>query len=65
MITVLIELLVLCAIVGIVYWLVMTVIPMPPPIRIVAQVVVAIFAIVLLLGLIGWMPGWRIGHLPR
>ncbi len=61
MIEMLIQLIVLLAIVGILYW-VTTIIPLPPPLRIVAQVAVAIIAILLLCALVGWVPGWRFGH---
>ncbi len=61
MLTMLIQLLIICAIVGVLWWIT-TQIPMPAPIRIVANVVVGLIALVLLCGLLGWVPGVR---LPR
>lgn len=58
MLTLLVNLLILCVIIGIVWWI-STQIPMPPPIRMVANVVVGLIALVLLLGLVGWVPGIR------
>lgn len=59
---ILIALIVYLAILGILYWLVMSVIPLPAPLKIVAQVVFAIIAILMLVSLIGWVPGWAPHH---
>lgn len=48
---VLISLLVLCLILGLVWWAI-SIIPLPPPAKIVAQVVLAIIAIIALLELV-------------
>lgn len=62
MLTLLVNLLILCLVIGIVWWI-STLIPMPPPIRVVANVVIALIALILLLGLVGWVPGLRFGNL--
>lgn len=59
MLTLLINLLIICAIVGVVWWIT-TMIPMPAPIRMVANIVVGLIALVLLLGIVGWIPGLRL-----
>lgn len=61
MIALLLNLLVLILVLGIIYW-VTTIVPLPPPFRIVVNVIMAIIAIVVLLGFVGWVPGWHIGH---
>ncbi len=61
MLNVLVTLLVLCAIIGVVWWI-STMIPMPPPIRMVANVAIGLIALFLLLGLLGVVPGVRILH---
>ncbi len=59
MITLLVHLLIICAVVGIVWWIASQ-IPMPAPIRMVANVAIGLIALFLLLGLVGWVPGWRL-----
>lgn len=57
----LINVLIVVIIIGLIYWIVMS-LPLPPPFKLVAQVIMAIIAIVLLLGLIGVVPSpvrWR------
>lgn len=55
MLTVLVNLIIFCAVLGVVWWIT-TVIPMPPPIRMVANVAIGLIALFLLLGLVGWVP---------
>lgn len=55
MLSVLINLIIICAIVGIIWWI-STQIPMPAPIRMVANVAVGLIALFLLLGVVGWAP---------
>ena len=55
MLALLIELLVLVCVFGIVWWI-LTLIPLPPPIRTVVLVIMGIIAIVILLGFVGWLP---------
>lgn len=64
MLSTLVSLLILCAIIGVV-WYITTLIPMPAPIRTVANIAVALIALVMPLGLLGVVPGMRFGHLPR
>jgi len=56
MIGFLVTLLVLLIVFGVVFWLV-SLIPMPPPLKTGAQVVVGLIAVIVLLGLLfGWVP---------
>lgn len=55
----LIYLIVICVVLGLVYWLLMQ-LPIPPPFKLVIQVVVVIICIYFLLGLIGLAPGVHI-----
>jgi hypothetical protein len=61
MITLLVEVLVVCLVFGLLYWLFTSIIPLPPPMKTVATVaIVVIFVIilcVLLLGMVGVGPG--------
>ena len=50
------QLIVLLVVLGLVYWLLMS-LPLPPPFKIVIQVVVTLIAIGWLLSLVGWWPG--------
>jgi cytochrome c oxidase assembly factor CtaG len=52
----LIELLCLCGIIGVIWWI-FNRIPMPEPLKIVAEVVIGIIAIVMLLHIAGWDGG--------
>lgn len=56
--SILISLLVVLLIIGLVYWAI-TAIPLPPPVRTVAIVILCIFGIIVL---VGYIPGF---HLPR
>ena len=56
----LINLLILVVVLGLVYWII-SLVPLPPPLRLAVQVIFAVIAIILLLGFVGWVPGWRIG----
>lgn len=57
---ILINLLIFVVILGLVYW-VISIVPLPPPFRLVVQVIFAIIAIIMLLGFVGWVPGYHIG----
>ncbi len=54
MLVLLVSLLVICAIVSVLIWATSIV---PEPFQFVARIVVAIIAVYLLCGLIGWVPG--------
>ncbi len=54
MFALLVSLLVICAIVSVLIWATSIV---PEPFQLVARIVVAIIAVYLLCGLIGWVPG--------
>ncbi len=58
----LITLLIYACILAIVWWLVST-LPLPPPFRIIANVVIAIVAIIMLLSLLGGANGFPDLHL--
>lgn len=60
MVGMLIQLLVLCLIFGIIYW-VLTLLPLPEPFKMIALVIFALIVILVLLGMIGVIPGWRVG----
>ena len=62
MITLLIQLLVACLVFGLL-WYALSFIPLPPPLRIAVNVIFCLLAIFVLLGLVGWIPGMRFGHL--
>ena len=58
MLALLVNLLIILIVLGLVYWIAMQ-IPMPPPFRTAVNVVLALIAIVFLLGMIGIVPGWH------
>ncbi len=62
MISLLIQILVLCLIVGLVWWG-LGQLPLPAPVRMVVNVVLVIIAIVALCSFVGWLPGWGHEHL--
>ncbi len=57
----LIQLLVVVLVLGLIYYLIVS-LPLPPPFKLVAQVIVTIIAIIWLLGLVGLLPAssWRL-----
>jgi len=61
MLGLLVYLLVLFVVFGLVYYVTIQ-IPMPRPFRIAVNVVLALIAIIVLLGAIGIVPGWRLPH---
>ncbi len=62
MLSLLVSLLIMLLIFGIVYW-VSSMIPLPPPFRIAVNAILGLIAIIMLLGFVGWIPGWNMGHL--
>ncbi len=54
------QLFVFCVVGGLLYYLVLQ-LPLPPPFKVIAQVLAILIAIVVLLNLVGWWPGphWR------
>jgi len=61
MVELLVNLLAICAILGILWWAIQA-IPMPPPFGIIVRVVFAIIAIVLLLGMLDVVPQLHLYH---
>lgn len=58
MLDILITLLIYCAILGVVWWII-SVIPFPPPFQIIVKVVFGLTALFMLLSLVGVLPGMR------
>lgn len=62
MIALLLNLLILCLIFGIGYWII-TLLPLPPVPKQIALVVLAVLMLVILLGFVGWIPGYHIHYI--
>jgi len=61
MIALLVNLPVLALVLGLIYWM-LTLLPVPQPFKNVVIVIFILISIIMLLGIVGWIPGWRIGY---